>query len=178
MNKFIICWSVLACVIFASATEVVDESDNYILGARNAPRYRFPWLISLRNVANQHFCGGFIISRSWVGTAATCTQGTYRNPKNIIAVVGAHTRTDGTRHTIETVVNHPRYNARTRTFDISVMKTTNTIVFLQPPQKIRMVFFPRGPVIHDDSLVMFAGWGYTQVFNQQIYSLKISNITS
>lgn len=159
MTMFKVLFGLSVCAVLASA---IEQSDNYIINGRNGNRGQFPWLISLRTVENQHFCGGFIISERWVGTAATCTQGNFRNPKNILVVNGAHTMTDGQRHRVSRVVIHPRYNKRTRAYDFALLQTADQIPLLQPPYRSRAIFFPRGPA-NPGKVTLFAGWGYTEV---------------
>lgn len=149
-------------VLLASAFEAGVDGDNYIIGGRPANRYQFPWLISLRNPQNHHVCGGFIMSDRWIGSAAQCTQGRYSNPNGLIAVSGAHTRTDGNRHRVARIINHPRYNNRFRMFDVSIIQTAERMP-ITPQGPIRPIRFPRGPVVHDFTTVFIAGWGVSRV---------------
>jgi hypothetical protein len=84
--------------------------------------------VSLRSVLLQnHFCGGFIITEQWLGTAgdiqlyqrsynfkafcfaAHCTSG--RQPWGVVAVVGAVSRTlEGTKVKLAKFVAHPDYD--------------------------------------------------------------------
>jgi len=45
-----------------------------IIGGEEAPKHEFPWQISLRNLGS-HICGGSIINRNQVITAAHCVEG-------------------------------------------------------------------------------------------------------
>lgn len=76
--------------------------------------------------SESHFCGAFIVTDRWMGTAgklklikvlqflriifaAHCTIN--RLPQNVIAVVGAVSRsTEGVRVPLMRIVNHPEYN--------------------------------------------------------------------
>lgn len=160
MTALEVVFCLLACVLLASASEV--DGDDYIVGGSDAARNRFPWIVSLRTLQNHHFCGAFILSDRWIGSAASCTQGQWGHADRIIAAVGAHRRTDGTRHLIARVQNHPQFNPNTMTYDISILQTVERIaVTAQGP--IRTIRFPTGPVIRDGQIVNFAGWGLTRV---------------
>lgn len=162
MSGFKIVFGLLACVLLVSAFETDIVGDNYIIGGRNANRYQFPWIVSLRNRQNNHFCGGFILSNRWIGSAAQCTLGNHAIPDNVIAATGAHTRTDGTRHRINRILNHPRFNRVTLTFDVSILQTADRIA-VTPNGPIRAIRFPTGQVVHNGATVYIAGWGRAQV---------------
>lgn len=42
-----------------------------VVGGRAAPAKSWPWLVSLQH-QGQHFCGGALIAKQWVLTAAHC----------------------------------------------------------------------------------------------------------
>lgn len=48
-----------------------------VVNGENAPQHAWPWQISLR-VNGRHICGGSLIARNWVVTAAHCVD---RNPR-------------------------------------------------------------------------------------------------
>lgn len=114
-------------------------------------------MASMRSAANIHFCGGWIHSSRWVVSAAHCTVG--RTTANTIAVVGAHTRFDGTTHTTAAIVNHPNYSGTTINNDISCIQTIDPIVFND-----RVVTIPLGTTeVGGNVNGMLQGWGLTSV---------------
>lgn len=160
MTGFKIVFGLLAWVLLVSALETDVDGDNYIIGGNYADPHRFPWMVSLRNRQNIHFCGGFVLSDRWVGSAAHCTQGNRANHQNVLMAFGAHRRADGNRQRVVQIVNHPRFNRRTLNFDVSVLRAVGRI-FLSP--QVRAIRFPSGPAVPEGSAVFFAGWGRTQV---------------
>jgi hypothetical protein len=99
-----------------------------IVGGSQASLGQFPYQVSLRSMPNSHFCGGFILSNRWIGSAAHCTV--QRRAASTIAVVGSiHRSTGGSTHNIARFVNHPGYQSSTLANDISLLQTTNTITF-------------------------------------------------
>lgn len=161
MNETVL--GVLVCVLLISAFQVAGES--YIIGGRPAQPGQFPWIVSLRNVRNQNVCGGSILSSRWIATAAHCIHRYVRNPNNIFAVSGAHSRSDGDRNRIARIIIHPRYNRRYMTFDVSVIQIAADIVF---NARVQPVAFPASPVVHEGTTVLFAGWGLVQVNFQSL----------
>lgn len=101
-----------------------------IIGGSTALKGQFPYQVSLRTGSqHSHYCGGFIITNRWIGTAgqlamisikfiikylivlAHCTIG--RTPKGVVAVVGSVSRTfDGTKVALSALFMHPNYNVR------------------------------------------------------------------
>lgn len=159
-------FGILICYILAASCSEVIESEtkisNYIVGGRNALPGQFPFMVALRTRRNQHRCGGCIISNRWILSAAHCTDNTFANPQNTIAVVGAHGRIDGVSHDLEAVVNHPRFNGEFLLNDVCVLRTVREIKFVQGrivPARLPTADYPDGMRIP----VWIAGWGLTQV---------------
>lgn len=50
------------------------ESNVKIVGGRMALAHSWPWMISLR-INNSHICGGTLIHKNWILTAAHCFEG-------------------------------------------------------------------------------------------------------
>ncbi|XP_042149093.1 serine protease 30-like [Ixodes scapularis] len=64
-----------------------------IVGGKTAGQLEFPWQISLHlvwlpNLDLGHICGGSIINKQFVDTAAHCIMDGYNSPSNYIVVVG------------------------------------------------------------------------------------------
>merc|ERR1711915_608509 len=68
---------------------VIGQPDGRIIGGEEAPPHEFPWQISLRNLGS-HICGGSIINKNQVITAAHCVQGALPILDSVVA--GAHHR--------------------------------------------------------------------------------------
>lgn len=172
MDGFKIAFGLLACVLLASALEDQVDGDNYIVGGRPARRQQIPFIASLRTTQNGHFCGGFILSDRWVGSAAFCTQGSNSNPQNVIVATAALTRTDGQRHRVSHIINHPRFDSKRLTFNICILRTVSQISI--SPESASVIRFPAGPVEEFNAIVFAAGWGWTRV-SSLIYNLIYLN---
>lgn len=155
-NCLFIC--LLACFSIASASEIDDDVDNYVIGGRAAAVGQFTSIVSIRSSTNIHFCAGFILSDRWVVSAANC--GFLLQAASPYIAVGAHRRTDGQRIRTARVILHPRYNRNTRAFDIALVQTQTRIPLNNRIQPIR---WPRSANVPAGQTVRLAGWGMDHV---------------
>lgn len=91
-----------------------------IVGGVAAVEGEFPFIASLQN-SRGHFCGGSLIAKNWVLTAAHCVKG-----GSISKVyIGAHNQKDLGNIEVFTaakIVAHPDYNSSTTDFDYALIK--------------------------------------------------------
>lgn len=82
--------------------------------------------MSLQTSSGFHFCGGSLVRRDVVMTAAHCVEGT--SAGSIQAVVGAHnldaTGSGGTVKQVASIVVHSAYNSNSLVNDIALLKLT------------------------------------------------------
>lgn len=119
-------------VLVAGALAAQIDEDERILGGQTATRGQFPYQVSLRvQNGTAHFCGGTLISNRFILTAGICAGGATAVPRNVHAILGAHTRngTDGTRYALDLIVRHPRYNPFMFANDIAVARTARPVTF-------------------------------------------------
>ncbi|KAK6187551.1 hypothetical protein SNE40_005549 [Patella caerulea] len=103
-------------------------------GAEVDPRYKWPWIGSLRRYGS-HMCGGSLIKspagKHFFVTAAHCTYGT--NANTLSVKFGSHFRTDVSSESsavtlsVSRVINHPNYNPNTIENDISILVLSGTV---------------------------------------------------
>lgn len=99
-RKFVVpCLLIIANCWQTSAVLSVDSVQERLLGGGTISTGLTPVAISVASVrsksvqGNFHVCGGFIINKHWVGTAAQCL--TYRNVSNTAVSVGARHAING-----------------------------------------------------------------------------------
>ena len=91
-----------------------------IVGGEIAGAETWSWVVSI-SLAGKFFCGGTILSESWVITAAHCVEGV--PPSRITIYAGSILRWSGNQERIPArKVIHPNYNPMTFTNDIALLQ--------------------------------------------------------
>lgn len=109
-----------------------------IVNGSPAGEFQFPWFVSIRSHTQgglQSICGGSILSKDFVLTAAHCTRGyvSYSlgfGSNNINMPMVAMTATE--------VIEHSRFNVETLNYDISVIKLPKSLQFSSRIQPVRL----------------------------------------
>ncbi|OGS12275.1 MAG: hypothetical protein A2234_08420 [Elusimicrobia bacterium RIFOXYA2_FULL_58_8] len=92
-----------------------------IVGGVEAVRGEFPFIVSLQSNSYGHFCGGSLIKKNWVLTAAHCVEGGYLNS----IVIGLHKLSlmEGTeKFTALQVVKNPNWNRNNMDYDFALIQ--------------------------------------------------------
>ncbi|KAM9321314.1 coagulation factor X [Gastrophryne carolinensis] len=105
--------------------DYLEEENNpevRIVGGKDCRRGECPWQAVLISDENEPFCGGTILSRQFILTAAHCMNQT----KYFKVVVGEMNtqKIDGTEstHKVEKIIIHPKFVKATYDFDIAIVK--------------------------------------------------------
>merc|ERR1739838_599272 len=134
-----------------------------IIGGEEAPKHEFPWQISLRNLGS-HICGGSIINKNQVITAAHCVEGALSALDSVVA--GAHKRILEGGHQKRNVAkleynanwNNPAFNN-----DVALITVSEPFDFSDPNvQPIEMMKGSvDGNIIPAETICNSTGWGLT-----------------
>uniref|UniRef100_A0A3Q0S7Q6 trypsin n=1 Tax=Amphilophus citrinellus TaxID=61819 RepID=A0A3Q0S7Q6_AMPCI len=139
-----------------------------IVGGYAPVPHSIKYIVSIQTVERQHLCGGFVINKYWVVTAAHCNIGL--NKMMIVAGDYSLAVYEGTEQEIlpHLLVPHPSYNTTTSNCDIMLIKLRAPIYL---NSYVSIALLPRqGATIAEGRLCRVSGWGYTNPSGGQIPS--------
>ena len=89
-----------------------------IIGGEPAPDNTWSWTVSIR-LWNGHFCGGSILNKWYVITAAHCFTSKMHLLSNITVCAGTNRLSQTCHHhrKIKNIINHPAYELILRTYE-------------------------------------------------------------
>lgn len=85
---------------------------------------KYPFIASIQDATGFHFCGGSIIARRFILTAAHCMVG--ESASGVRVVVGRHklSTSIGSRLSVKAITIHPSYDADTQQNDAAIIELT------------------------------------------------------
>ncbi|KAF2346485.1 Serine proteases trypsin domain [Trinorchestia longiramus] len=137
--------------------------DSRIVGGQPATADEYPWMVSLGVGTGGQFCGGTLISNSWIVTAAHCIDDRLsRNPGMLQVGLGYYRLSSplssSIKRTARQIIRHSRYNDATLENDIALIRV-DPIDWAENPT-IRPVCLPdNSNDLYSGSTGIVTGWG-------------------
>merc|ERR1711973_813857 len=128
-----------------------------IVGGVETEAHEYPWQVGLSGGGSRPFCGGSLISKKHVLTAAHCTEGS----GDMYVLLGDHSLTASEERKVKVckIKDHPKYNSRTTNNDYSVLTLCEEVEFTD---KISPVCLPSAGgqgTQYEGKDAIVSGWG-------------------
>ncbi len=141
-----------------------------IVGGEKVVEYSWPMMVSLRfPKENIHWCGGTILSSSYILTAAHCAEWFGNSPEDPTISVGMTDLTDikQIRRTIDGIHIHPNYTGAQdgNRHDIALLHINQSLIMENKLFITRTCIHPLSPTVSNDQYIengtrlMTIGWG-------------------
>ncbi|XP_006813947.1 tryptase-like, partial [Saccoglossus kowalevskii] len=104
-----------------------------IIGGQDAEIGEWPWMAMLYHITtNKSFCGGALLTSTWVVTAAHCINESKVNENTLQVYLGKHEADVGESGIIvDEIIMHPDFNNTVYDADIALIRLTEHVVFTE-----------------------------------------------
>ncbi|NXY21378.1 OVCH2 protein, partial [Atrichornis clamosus] len=102
-----------------------------IIGGEEAVPYSWPWQVSVQ-MADEHVCGGAVLAKEWVVTAAHCLNSREQYRDLWMVVTGLHDLTEQEyrqKRSVKHYFIHPSFNKTTMDSDIALLQLAEPLEF-------------------------------------------------
>ncbi|XP_068144637.1 lectizyme [Drosophila tropicalis] len=129
----------------------------FVINGTTAEPHSAPYIVSLATNFNKHshICGGTIINKDWIVTAAHCIS----NPVNMSAIAGLHTRAEVDELTQQRLVDfgrvHEQYTGGVGPYDIALLHVSEPFIF---NEWVSPATLPTREETHNGETHLY-GWG-------------------
>ncbi len=149
-----------------------------IVGGTISARGARPYQVAMTNTSGFQYCGGTLISSTWVLTAAHCVKGTAASSIRIRAGVNKLSdSTQGQTVGVSTVTIHPSYRDASYGYDIALLKLSTAVnnpyaaPAKLPNNSVEGILDVKG------KFAVVSGWGLTQGNNNSSASDDLREVS-
>ncbi|RZS32516.1 chymotrypsin [Herbihabitans rhizosphaerae] len=152
--------------------DAAPQQDNgpvrpFIVGGEDTTTDENPFVVALLTPDGQQFCGGSLVAKNKVVTAAHCTQGSQPADIQVVAGRTKMSSQDGKVSKVTNVWVHPEYTDAVKGFDVSVL-TLETELDFKPVELAKA----DDPGYAEGKEALILGWGNTSEGGGQADNLQ------
>ncbi|XP_037817369.1 lectizyme-like [Lucilia sericata] len=166
MKVLVVLAVLVACAQAGTVSNIAQKlipsfSTGFVIKGHDAVPHSAPYIVSLSRTTNHsHICGGTIIAKDWVLTAAHCIS----NPVGMGVVAGLHERLNIDNKTQSREVDwgkvHEKYTGGVGPYDIAILHLSEPLEYNQYVQPASL---PAVEEIHSGETHLY-GWGQPKAF--------------
>ncbi|XP_048017521.1 chymotrypsinogen A-like [Megalobrama amblycephala] len=166
--KFITAFSVVGVILLSIAGSLCQldvcgraSLNVRIVGGEDATEGEWPWQVRIH--AHKYLCGGTLINKDWVLSAAHC----FKNSSNVsdpVMYLGRLKQSGSNPHeiirTASRIIRHPNYNSSTFNNDIALIQLSSSVTFSDYIKPVCLA--AAGSVFSAGTDSWVTGWGRLQ----------------
>lgn len=158
MSRFLNVFVKLIIIFICHQVLATNAETPRIVGGSATNINRNKYLVSLRTKSGGFFCGGSLVRKRFVVTAAHCVEGLTAADFNVHGGVSYITR-KGVERSVVQIVKPQAFNMRNFTMDVAILKLS------APMQGRNIATIPLcSHTLRPNNVVKVAGWGLTNEF--------------
>ncbi|XP_005920802.1 granzyme G isoform X2 [Haplochromis burtoni] len=150
------------CLLVTAVTCLIQNAlGSEIINGKKAEEKSMQYMASVQN-NKKHTCGGFLVSKDFVMTAAHCR---FENPKSLSVVLGTHDlrkENKKMRYGVKMICRHPAFKEVANGNDIMLLKLSKKVP-LGNKKPIKLIPLPIQKLnLEENEICSVAGWGPTE----------------
>lgn len=142
------------CIAFNASASLRPR----IVGGSDALPGEFPYIVSLQNMG--HICGGSLIKKNWVLTAAHCVEGGYVD-KVYLGLLDQNDTTGAEVRAPKRIIRHPLYDSETVDYDFALIELDTESTYTPIEINTSEIAIPTSSTPGPEIMTTVAGWGET-----------------
>lgn len=156
-----------------AATSSHADDTTKIVGGEEVNINQFPWQVSLLNSDGDHFCGGTIIGRYKILTAAHCLFVLRNDTRKVQVRLGSTNRKSGGYvRQVARIVMHENFSDPTSLDnDIAILVLKYPIIYGSKIQPVALP--PPGSDLDHNDTVHVSGWGSRRLAHETEFPIKL-----
>jgi secreted trypsin-like serine protease len=167
-----------------AAPQAVDEQSSYspmIVGGTAVPNGKYPFMAALLDkrrpgdAFDEQFCGGTLIDKDSVLTAAHCLVNPKRDKLQVVVGRTALNQNRGQLRSVSRRFIHPRYNGNGYGYDAAVLKLRRPVKGINP---IKLATAKQNNLEKPGHILTAAGWGVMEqlIARPDIYPTRMHEV--